>query len=229
MTLEMRRNYNLHDVAFESFAAFALHLGAAWGFRVDLDRVLVLERELTERREANRPTFIAAGFLREQTKKGVLSYVKTGAVIKRRVAAAYGCVKPCATCGGTGKVQSAKSGKLVGDRACDSTGLDLDSALVPRTTGSKCRTCRGSKFITIKGQETAIPCGNCVTQPEVIPGCQASRDTLRESGDEDLIEFAAFLEDAKLLETYLPFLKQGIVDVPVEDDDDSADDDSGGD
>jgi hypothetical protein len=226
MTFAIHPNYNLHDVAFESFAAFAMHLGAAWGFSVDVDRVLKLEQELTTRREAARPAFLDLTFIRTKVEKGVTKYVKTTAVIKRRVAGAYGCAKLCTNCGGTGKIRSAKSGKPVGDRACDSTGLDLDSCLVPRTTGSKCRTCRGTRSFTVKKTGAVVVCGNCDGWPDVIPGCKTSRDTLRESGDEDLIEFAIFLEEAKLLETYIPFLKQGIDDIPLELIDDENEDES---
>lgn len=225
-TFALQRNYNLHDVPFESYAAFALHLGAAWGFSVDVERVLKLEQELVAKREKARPAFIDLTFIRMQVKKGVQKYVKTQAVIKRRVAEAYGCTKVCEGCGGTGKVPSSNSGKPVGHRNCDSTGLDLDSCFVPRTKGSKCRTCKSTGFVTPKKGDPHA-CTNCKDQPELIPGCQTSRDTLRESGDEDLIEFAVYLEEAKLLETYIPFLKKGISEVPLElleDEEDGLDD-----
>ncbi len=226
MTLEISRNYNLADTYFESFAAFALHLGAVWGFTIDVDRVVALEADLTVKREIARPGFVALSLLRVKVEKGVTKYVKTAAVIKRRVAQAYGCTQLCVNCNGTGKVRSAKSGKPVGDRVCDSTGLNLDSCLVPRTEGSKCRTCKGTRSITIKKTQQSLECGNCRDWPDVIQGCKTNRDTLRESGDEELIEFAVFLEDAKLLETYIPFLKQGILDIPDGLLDDEGDDDS---
>lgn len=215
---------NLHDVARQSYAALAMHLGAAWGFMVDPVAVDALESRVRASREAGLERFLCTGFLRWKKVKGVSKATKHTAVIKRVSALAYGCTGACPTCAGTGKVTSAKSGKPVGDRMCDSTGLNLDSAPVPRTKGSKCRTCSGKRSYPVKGSGQIIACKQCEGQPDIVPGCQTSRDALTESGEEDLIDFAGLLEEAKILEVYLPFLKRGIVDVPDDEEDEGSDD-----
>lgn len=137
----------------------------------------------------------------------------TGAV-KRAVALAYGACGACPTCAGTGKVRSAKSGNPVADRMCDGTGLNLDSAPVPRTKGSKCRTCGGARSYTTASKNNPggpiVDCKQCAGQPDIVPGCTTGRDALYESGDDDvLIPFAEYLLEEKILITYLPFLKKG--------------------
>lgn len=210
---------NLHDVARQVYAALAMHLGAVWGFTVDPEAVLARQAELQTKRAAELEQFITLGLLRWKKAKGITKASKHTAVIKRATAIAYGCSGACPMCAGTQKVTSAKSGKPVGCRACDSTGLDLDSAPVPRTKGSKCRTCKSTRMI---GPDKV--CTQCAGQPEIIPGCSTSRDTLSETGAEDMINFAVFLEEAKLLETYIPFLLKGISDVPDDEDEEEGDD-----
>lgn len=189
-------NLNLHDLSAQTYAAFAMHLGAAWGFAIDPVAVDALETRVKDKREKGLAGFLELGFLRAE--KG--RHVKNTGAVKRATAAAYGCSEPCKVCLGVAKVASSKTGKLVGCRVCDSSGLDLDKAPVPRTAGSSCRSCKG------------LGCAQCQGQAAVAPGCSTSRDALSESGDENLIEFASFLEEEKLLGTYLPFLKGGIVE-----------------
>lgn len=215
----LEKSFNLHDISRQVYAAFSMHLGAVWGFTVDPEAVLARQKELTDKRAVELVQFIATGFLRWKTAKGVTKASKHTAVIKRANAIAYGCSGACATCAGTQKVPSAKSGKPVGCRMCDSTGLDLDSAPVPRTKGSKCRTCKSTHLI---GPDKA--CTQCIGQPDIVPGCSTSRDTLSEAGTEELIDFAVFLEEAKLLETYLPFLLKGMVEVDEDEDEEESDD-----
>lgn len=218
------QSLNLHDVARQSYAALAMHLGAAWGFMVDPVAVDALEARVRSTREEELARFLQLGFLRWKKVKGVSKATKNTALIKRTSAIAYGCTSACATCAGTGKVPSSKTGKPVGDRMCDSTGLNLDSAPVPRTKGSKCRTCSGKRQYAVKGTGQIIGCAQCVGQPDVVPGCGTSRDALSESGEENLIDFAVFSEEAKILETYIPFLRKGISEVP--DDEDYEDEES---
>lgn len=245
-------NYNLQNLAAQAYAAFAMHLGAAWGFAIDPDAVDELEKRIRANREKDLKVFLELGYLRlkrepnhkldaaetsvvraatagteltepqrlvlaDLLKRGVLKPSKNTAVIKRASAIAYGCKGACPVCQGTQKVKSAKSGNPVGCRACDSTGLNLDSAPVPRTKGSKCRTCKSTRIVGTGA------CANCAGQPDVIPGCGTSRDALSESGEEALINFAAFSEEAKILETYIPFLRKGISEVPDDDEEDEED------
>lgn len=220
-------NNNLQNQSAQAYAAMAMHAGAAWGFAVDLDAVDKLEDEKIKSRADAMVGLVAIGLMRP---KGD-DYSKVSAEIKRRVALAYGCNGACTVCAGTGKVASAKTGKPVGCRVCDSTGLDLNSAPVPRTEGSRCRTCSGKRSFVRKTKaskmvpatESTEPCSQCEGQPDVIPGCQVSRDALAESGDEDLMNFAHFLEDQKILSTYLPFLKKGISNISDDEIDDEDD------
>ena len=190
-------SFNLHDLSRQCYAAVAMHFGAAWGFAVDPEAITALEARVRASRDAGIPPLVELGFLRWKTAKGVTRASKHTAVIKRSVALSYGCAGACPVCAGTQKVPSAKTGKPVGCRMCDSTGLDLDSASVPRTKGSKCRTCKSSG------------CAQCAGQPPIVPGCGTGRDALYESGEEKLIEFAAWSEEAKLLEVYIPYLMKG--------------------
>lgn len=251
------RSLNVHDVARQCYAAWAMHLGAAWGFCVDPDAVEALESEVIQSRAEAIKTFVLLGYLREEhdatrarevldaaglprkwfTKKNtgarlcaddrdrllrvlrdggaVEKVVRNTAALKKAVALAYGAKGVCEWCAGTGKVASTKSGEPVGCRMCDSTGLDLDSAPVPRTDGSKCRTCSGAREYSTASKARPdgqiIKCRQCDGQPDVVPGVATGRDPLNESGDDDvLIPFASYLEKSKIIETYIPFLKRGM-------------------
>lgn len=245
---------NNHDIARQAYAAFCMHLGAAWGFCVDPDAVDALEQRVRGSRAAAIDMFVRLGYLREEhdvqrgraacaaaglnpkwftktntgarlapaDRERLLTVLREGgavekvirntAAVKRATALAYGASGACAWCAGTGKVTSAKSGNPTNCRMCDCTGLDLDSAPVPRTKGSKCRTCSGKREFALK-DGTVRACAQCEGQPDIVPGCGTGRDALYESGDDDvLIPFAEYLLEAKLLETYVPFLRKGMTD-----------------
>lgn len=242
-------SHNNHDLARQCYAAFAMHLGAAWGFSVDPDAVDALAAEVTESRVSAIALFVRLGYLREEHDRelalaaldaaglsrrlfrkknpdpsilemlraagAVQKVVKNTGALKRSVALAYGASGACSTCAGTCKVASAKTDNPVGCRMCDSTGLNLDSAPVPRTKGSKCRTCSGKREYTTATKANPdgaiIACRQCVGQPDIVPGCGTGRDALYESGDDDvLIPFGEYLLKAKILETYIPFLRKGV-------------------
>lgn len=123
---EAAPNRNLHDLAAQCYKAFALHLGAAWGFQTDQDAVRILrEAALSVRGDLER--FVEAGLVRADGSADK-------AVLKRMVAKAYGCEAPCKVegCKG-GKVKSPKSGNPINCPTCGGTGYDLDAAPVPRT------------------------------------------------------------------------------------------------
>ncbi len=220
--LRPARSDNLHNVAFQTYAAFCLQLGAVWGLTIDLPKVEELESTVRASRQEAVEHFLETGLLKLKKDKGVIKPVKATARIKNLTAAAYGCTVPCPNCNGTGKIPN-KKGKLIGDRVCDSSGFDLDKAPVPRTAGSKCRTCKSTRSYVDK-TGSVVDCTSCIGLPEIIPGCETSRDALTESGDEELINFASYLEQSKLLETYIPFLKKGINEVSDEETEDDTDD-----
>jgi len=201
-----RANHNLHDVSFQCYAHWALHLGAAWGFDVDQDAVNILEAAVNATYDDDIKPFIEAGILRAKLKPDGRRSQDT-ALIKRMVALAYGANVTCTICTGVGKVESAKQGKplkrggftkvpAVKCVPCDGTGLTL-TEIVPRT----------------------VP-----KNPEAYPGVSKGRDTLTESGDELLMDFAVFLEDQKISSVFIPFLRNGYVPEGVEADDESDED-----
>ncbi len=217
---------NLHDMAPQAYAAFAMALGGAWGFHVNPAAVDELDARVTKERAEGIVPFIEAGFYKVHPKTGEVVVSKdTGApsknesLIKRLTAVAYGCtgscptcsgsgrvpgttkckscsngtvvgagglLEPCATCAGVGRVANPKTTK--GCELCDSTGLVLESAAVPRTEGS----------FHDDGTRKALP------------GVSIGRDSLSESGDELLINFSEYAESDKIPSTYIPWLRSGI-------------------
>lgn len=174
---------NLHDLATQAYTAWSLHLAAAWGLVTDPEAVEQLAAAAQVGADAGRPTFEALGYLRADGSEDQ-------AVLKRAVAKAYGCTGTCTACGGSGKIHKQFSkrdpmkpvGKPVNCTACSATGLDLTTAAVPMTDPS-------DKFPT--GQ------------------VQTGRDQLVNSGDEHLMAYGEYGEDAKILETYVPWLRSG--------------------
>ncbi len=187
-------NRNLHDVPAQAYAAWALWLGAAWGFAVDEEAARVLEHCASATLDDDANPFLEAGILRYE---GDALKVNT-TILKRLVAEAYGSIGACPTCyphelAGLppGMVPSTKAPKILKDGspskakikpvrcvACDGTGLELAES-VPRTTPS---------------------------DPTTTPGVGKGRDVLTESGDNTLIAFAGFTEDAKIRTVYVPYL-----------------------
>lgn len=125
---------NLHDLARQMRASWALHLASAWGIRTDPERVAAVRAKVDAAFDEAVKAGQAAGFLRADG-------TEEQAKVKRAVAIAYGASGACPTCRGTGKVLGAptKSGKrnpvtCKGEAGCDGTGLDLTTAPgLPRT------------------------------------------------------------------------------------------------
>lgn len=185
-------NLNLHNLAEQVYADWAMHLGAAWGFVVDPAAIAELDAEqllngasgeLTERGLEMR-TYVDAGILRSDGSEDQ-------AVLKRMTALAYGCTGAHVACNGTGKIVTKWSvrepKRPLAEKncpECSATGLDLNSsAMVPMTEPS-----------------TKFPCGQV----------QTSRDALSESGSELLMNYAHFTETKKIGTVYLPWLKEGL-------------------
>lgn len=184
---------NLHDLGAQTFSDLALALGAAWGFVVDPDAVRALDERTAAVKVAGLPEFIAAGIVRPNGTQDL------GAT-KRKIAIAYGATGACPACEGTSKVPSPKTGKPVQCKACGATGLDLASAAVPSTDGSQCGTC--DACASGAGKECSAR----------LPGVAYGRDACSESGDELLMNWAAFGEADKIQSTYLPWLRKGIAE-----------------
>lgn len=179
MAIEARQN--LHDLAEQCRAAWALTLAGAHGFARD-SRVIELVAEAYAREHApgSDDAFRAAGITRPDgsTDQGAL---------KRLVVEAYtDDPAACPECAGTGRVPSAAAlakrkptskAKVptVGCAACDSSGLVIGDDVPRAETG----------------------------------GVQCSRDALFESGSDLLASLAEYREGDKIPDSYLPYLREG--------------------
>lgn len=175
---------NLHDVPAQCRADFALHLASIRGLRTDKARIDEIEKQAQTRLAADIEKFKDTGFLKWPDKKAKKQEWKTDtANVKRAVVLAYGADASveCPLCLGSGKVRSAKTGNAIGCKAKDGG-------------------CDGT--------------GYAITDDLPIPrtetgGVSASRDTLKESGDDLLIDFGGVSEIRKIIQTYLPYLREG--------------------
>lgn len=202
---------NLAGMARECRADLALHLGALWGLRVNKAWLDALAAEVEDRHEQHREAH--AEFYKSGHKPGCLKRAKKrlpedapcvpdpdvdcvsgcddgkedGPKIRRRVAEAYGgsrtTTSTCPACGGAGKRRGPK-GNLVN---CS-----------PRNFPGEVY-CDG----------TGLDLGTAPGLPRTEGGgVSSSRDTLMESGDDQLMSFADD-EFEKIRTTYVPFLRRG--------------------
>lgn len=227
---------NLHNLSAQVYAAWAMHLGAAWGFTPDPVAVDALAKRTAATRAEGIGEFITAGFFKLHKKTGeILRSKKTNApsknqtLIKRLTALAYGCSGTCATCAGSGKVPGTTKCK-----ACDGAGNDSETKF-PDDPTSACGSCAGGGRVpNPKTQRNCEPCdgtglvlesASCprtdgsIEEDEdtgevsgKLPGVSIGRDALEESGDELLMGFAGFSELDKVESTYLPWLREGITE-----------------
>ncbi len=214
-----RMHRNLHDLAAQVGTAFAMHAGAAWGFPVDQSLVDIIERHALRNKERGVKPFVEAGLVRDDGSEN-------RSELKRRVAIAYGAKDPCPVCSGTGKVISPRA-PLVRCTACRGVGIEHVSGMAVT-----CRTCRGEK--KIKSPRALINCahfdaegnasktcdGTGLVVPEDVPrsekeGIAYGRDVLHESGDEFLMAYGDYQEDAKDLNVYIPYLREARTQDPI--------------
>ena len=205
----LRRSRNLHDLANQVGTAWAMHLGAAEGFRVNQASVDKIEVDaLDGRAEAEEP-FVAAGLLK-RNRDGSTS--RDMAAIAAAVALAYGAdpARPCATCRGTRKVVSSKA-KPVKCPLCKGAGSFAATA---------CPKCSGTGAIPDPRQlvnctacaSTGFDLGAAPNVPKTETGrIGTGRDVLNESGDEVLMGLADHQEGAKTLDVYVPYLRRARV------------------
>ncbi len=171
---------NLHDLPSQARAAWALHLASMWGLRTDPKRVAELEAEVEKKHSAYVARF-GGRFIRADGSED-------GNALKRAVALAYGASGVCARCGGTGKVESTSGAKKL---------INCKGGTTP---DGKSFGCAGTGLdLSTAPTLTRTPSGDV----------SASRDTLSESGDEELMAYGEN-EAEKIRDTYLPFLKQGL-------------------
>jgi len=172
-----KQETNLHDLPAQCRAAWALHLGAIWGFRVDQEAVNAFEMEVTSKRNELVGTLSELGFLRMDGSKDTRR-------IARAVIEAYDAfAKACPSCQSTGLVAGAQRfGK---------TGKPL------KQTFETCIKCSGNGVL---GKPELVP----QTPKGKV---SASRDALYESGDENLLLLAKLGETDKSISTYIPYLR----------------------
>ncbi len=147
-----RPRRNLHDLARQCYAAWALHLGDAWGFNVNQASVDALEAKYAANRAAESQPFIDAGVIRDDGSENT-------SVTKKLVAEAYGARDACPKCNATGKVPSPKTnGKTkINCDVCQGTALLLPPE-VPRTdkggigTGRDVLQESGDEFLMSKAE-----------------------------------------------------------------------------
>lgn len=172
---------NLGVLPDECRAELAMYLSKVHGMRTDGAYVDALEERVRGEREAETPRWQKVGFLRPDG-------VEDKATIKKLMARAAGAADPCKVCGGTGKVPGAgknlrncvvKHGAFVGHPEA-CDGTGLD--LAPT---------RGKLTFTDNG------------------GISAGRDLLLETGVEDLVDYAEYKEEDKLLSLFVPLLRKG--------------------
>lgn len=138
---------------------------------------------------------------------------KAGRVVKAALARAYGAAGQCQSCGGTGKVRNARgnadvfctdknlAGRTRKEVRTDEVFDGHDSRRVDVEVEVLMRGCDGTGLdLSTAPLLARTPTGNI----------KAGRDELLESGDEQLMGFAEYLEDDKLVLVYLPFLKSGM-------------------
>lgn len=208
-----RAHRNLHDLADQVWTSFVLHLGALYGFRVNQDWVDVIERHYLRSRKKYSAPFVEIGLLREDL-------TENRALLKKMIAIAHGASEPCATCAGTGKVQSPKAkimrcrecrgkqGAVEHCAACGGVGKYRDPKHLvvchvgdPDDPDAKTKTCDG----------TGLVLDDDVPRSEK-EGISYGKDTCHESGDDTLIGYGDYLEDQKI-PTYIAFLRRGRVPV----------------
>lgn len=216
-----RPHLNMHQVAEQTYSAIALHIGAMRGFRVDQTKVDKIEGYALRRRARLIEPFIAAGIVRAVGSEN-------RSVLKRAIAVAFGASQPCAQCNGTGKVPSSTITYL---RCPDCKGRCQpwkSGGTIKEPTVTSCFTCMNTAQVKHPNQKLV----NCVIHgegddPDVktcdgtglhlvasVPrsdkdGISYGRDTCVESGDETLMSYGHYLEDAKVLGSYVPYLRRG--------------------
>lgn len=204
-----RRARNLHDLANQVGTAFAMHMAAGWGFRVNQNSVdIIRDDALDGRVEAEEP-FVTAGLLK-RNRDGSTS--RDMSAICRAVATAYGAGGSCGVCAGTRKVISSKA-KPVKCPMCKAAG---------RIGVNTCPKCNGAT--TIPDPKQLVNCTDCGATgldldtaphlPKTDTGrVGTGRDVLNESGDEMLMALADHQEDAKTLDVYVPYLRKARVPI----------------
>lgn len=205
---------NAQNHAAQCEAAFALHLGACWGFRSDPDRVEALTKVVEAKHAVAVERFQKKGWIRADGTEDT-------AAVKRAIAKAYGVTGTCKRCDGTGTTRNVK--------LIDCRGAKV-KARFQGCQGPACDTCGGREKIQKLGNE--VTCKNIfdedgrfeeagcdgtgwdLTTAPMLPrsdklGVKTDRDAKMESGDDDLYDYGED-EVNKIRDTYLPYIREGV-------------------
>lgn len=236
---ERQPHRNIDCLPDQVEAAFALQLGGIRGIRTDAVKVAALRKKAQAKRTTMMVRYKALSFVREDETENQ-AVVKT-AVAKAYGAtgtcsrcggglACWRCDKTgqrkgrvCSTCEGKGFLH----GKIRNTIQEPCRGAK-ERGRYQQCKGEACLTCGGTRQVAILGNPvtcwmsdggcdgtgldvSTAPTLNTITTPTGL--ISISRDTLSESGDDDLRDYGESEHD-KILDTYLPFLEQGI-DQPI--------------
>lgn len=209
---------NLHDLANQVWTSVAMHFGAVRGFRVNQKSVDLIEEHRIWSRQKDLKPFLQSGLVREDGSEN-------RSELKRRVAIAYGAKDTCTVCMGTGKVPS-RAAKPVRCPDCKGRCQPWKAGgKIKEPTVAHCSTCKNTgqvpnpnppmvicHEVDVTGKQMKTCDGTGLVLHEDIPrsekeGISYGRDTLHESGDEFLMSYGDFQEDAKDLNVYVPYLR----------------------
>jgi hypothetical protein len=229
--IKRKPNRNLYQVADQTYSAFCLHLGAAWGFRVDQASVDIIERYYLAKREKLIQPFVERELVWKD-EDGV--YHENQNVVKRLNALAYGAKDPCPYCSGSGKIPSPTQKGLVCPDCRGRCQPWKFKGEMREPTVPSCARCHSSGKIphpnpklincVLKGKkategsdeedegDTKTCDGTGLVLVSAVPrsdggGVAIGRDDLVNSGDEFLMAYGGYKEDEKILKDYVPYLR----------------------
>lgn len=202
---------NIENLPDQAETAFDLHLGAVRGIRTDRARAEALREAAQKKRTVMTARYQGIGFLRDDGTENQLN-------VRKAVALAYGAdpFSACERCRGTGKISTTKTEPCRGVKLrgryqgcvgvsciCGGRG-QVEKAGAPATCWASDGGCDGT------GLDLSTASTLVRTETGLI---SISRDTLSESGDENLHDYGESEHD-KVLDTYLPFVEKGF-DHPI--------------
>lgn len=206
------RHRNLCNLRQQVYAAFCLALNGGEGLMVDQTKVDTIEKYATVKRDNSIGPFVDVGLIRADGSEN-------RALLKRKIAEAYGSAEPCEVCADTGKVAAPNPRQ----RQCpDCKGRSASwksGGKIKDPTVAFCFTCEQTgkipdpkHLVGCQGPDGEKTCDG--TGLELAPGVPLAEkggvaygmDALHESGDDLLMSFGDFNEDGKWLD-YVDYLR----------------------
>jgi hypothetical protein len=188
---------NLHDLPAQIRAHWVLHLSAMWGIRTDKPWVDEFTAKVTAEHSRSRAHFLAAGLLKVNRCTKVKGVLQQPDHIDRDA-----LLEACVRAEGEAAVNAAEETKA--------RAAALRKALADVDAGRPMRY--GTDKKALETLVTAVYQGDPPTSAK--GNIRTNKDTLKESGDPLLEEFAKAQDNEKFFSTYLKVLAQGTV-VPI--------------